>query len=74
MYFAPPSREQATIVSAGASAPVPSRFAAMLQSSAAKRLFSSSVIPGTGVATVEVSVGFATPEAQSLITIEENSA
>ena len=65
MYFAPPSREQATIVSAGASAPVPSKFAAILQSSAAKRLFKSSVTPATGVAAVEVSVGFATPAASA---------
>ena len=33
----------------------------MVQSRAANRLFSSSVTPATGVAAVEVSVGFATP-------------
>ena len=49
------------IVSVGESAPVPSRFAAMLQSRAAKRLLISSFAPPAGVAAVEVSVGFAAP-------------
>ena len=61
MYFAPPSREQETIVSVGASAPVPCRFAELEQSNAAYRALSSAETPVAGVAAVEVSAGFGVP-------------
>ena len=62
MYFAPPSREQETIVSAGLSAPVPSRLAGSVQSSAAYFALRSAFTPAAGVAAVEVSAGFDMPE------------
>ena len=62
MYLTPPSREQETIVSAGLSAPVPSRFAGFVQSRVAYFAFNSGLTPAAGVAAVEVSLGIATPE------------
>ena len=62
MYFAPPSREQETIVSAGLSAPVPSRLAGSVQSSAAYFAFRSAFTPAAGVAAVEVSAAVGTPD------------
>ena len=62
MYLTPPSREQETIVSAGLSAPVPSRLAGFVQSSAAYFAFSSGLTPAAGVAAVAVSAGVGAPE------------
>ncbi len=62
MYLTPPSREHETIVSAGLSAPVPSRLAGFVQSSAAYFAFSSGLTPAAGVAAVAVSAGVGAPD------------
>ena len=74
IYLAPPSREQETIVSVGESAPVPSRLAALVQSSAANRELISALTPAAGVAAVEVSEGFATPAASARTWRKRSSA
>ena len=50
MYFDAPFRAQATMVSLGESAPVPCRFAGLVQSRAAKRALISPETPPAGVA------------------------
>ena len=50
MYLLAPSREQATIVSLGASAPVPCKFAGLVQSSAANCALIAGLTPEDGVA------------------------
>ena len=74
IYFAPPSREHETIVSAGESEPVPSRFAALVQSRVAKRALSSAVTPSAGVAAVEVSAGLGAPAASANTCLNRSSA
>ena len=50
MYLLVPERAQATMVSAGESAPVPCKLAGFVQSSAAKRALISAETPAAGVA------------------------